>query len=127
MPIIVYNRAQEDHSSSPNNYPIFRGKSILGNPYTDKPLKKTLAIYQVKDRDEAIERYGAYFDMMYATNPSFKDLIDEIYNKYKEGETVYLECYCKPLRCHGDIIAEKLKKRLIKEKVDEVKRKRKGE
>lgn len=127
MPIIVYNRAQEDHSSNPNNYPIFRGKSILGNPYTDKPLKKTLAIYQVKDRDEAIERYGAYFDMMYATSPSFKSLIDEIYDKYKKGETVYLECYCKPLRCHGDIIAEKLKKRLIKEKVDEVKRKRKGE
>ena len=65
--------------------------------------------------------------MMYATSPSFKCLIDEIYDKYKEGETVYLECYCKPLKCHGDIIAEKLKKRLIKEKVDEVKRKRKGE
>ena len=124
MPIIVYNRADEDHSMDPNNYPIYRGGSILGNPYTDKPVKKTLAIYQAKDRDEAISRYGAYFDMMYETNNDFSSLIDEIYEKYKKGETVYLECYCHPLPCHGDVICEKLKKRLIKEKVNEVKHKR---
>ena len=76
MPIIVYNRANEDHSEDPNNYPIFRGKSILGNPYTDKPVKKTLAIYQAKDREEAIQRYDSYFDMMYDSNPYFKELID---------------------------------------------------
>ena len=127
MPIIVYNRANEDHSEDPNNYPIFRGKSILGNPYTDKPVKKTLAIYQAKDREEAIQRYDSYFDMMYDSNPYFKELIDEIYEKYKNGETVYLECYCKPLPCHGDVIASKLKKRLLKEKINEVKKKRQSE
>lgn len=125
MPIIVYNRAVEDYSSSPNNYPIYRGGSVLGNPYTDKPLKKTLAIYQVKDRDEAIARYDSYFDMMYGTNEEFTEVIDEIYEKYKNGETVYLECYCKPLSCHGDIIAEKLKKRLLREKIKEAKQNRK--
>ena len=127
MGIIVYNRAQEDHSSNPNNYPIFRGGSILGNPYTDKPVKKTLAIYQVRTREEAIARYGSYFDMMYSTNSEFRSLIDEIYEKYKNGETVYLECYCKPQPCHGDVIAEKPKKRLLKEKIKEVKDKRKNE
>lgn len=124
MAIIVYNRADEDHSSSENNYPIYRGKSILGNPYTDKPLGKTMAIYQVKTREEAIERYDSYFDMMYANNPPFKRLVDEIYEKYKNGEDVYLECYCKPKPCHGDVIAAKLQKRLLKEKISEVKKKR---
>lgn len=122
MPIIVYNRGKEDHSANPNNYPIYRGGSILGNPYTDKPLKSTLAIYQVKTREEAIARYDSYFDMMYGGNYAFRTLIDEIYEKYKNGEVVYLECYCKPLPCHGDIIANKLQKRLLKEKISEFKK-----
>lgn len=124
MAIIVYNRKDEDYSSLPNNYPIYHGGSILGNPYTDKPLKGTLAIYQVRTRDEAIERYDSYFDMQYKVNPTFQSLIDEIYEKYKNGEDVYLECYCHPLRCHGDIIAEKLQKRLIKEKLINIRRKK---
>ena len=72
MPIIVYNRTVENHASDPNNYPIYRGGSVLGNPYTEKPVSKTLAIFQVKNREEAIERYGAYFDMMYGTNEEFR-------------------------------------------------------
>lgn len=124
MGIIVYNRAVEDHSNDPNNYPIYRGGSILGNPYTDKPLNKTMAVYHVKSREEAIERYNSYFDMMYNSNTLFKDVIDEMYLKYKNGEDVYLECYCKPLPCHGDVIAAKLKKRLLREKIIEAKNKR---
>lgn len=127
MAIIVYNRAVEDHSDSPNNYPIYRGGSILGNPYTDKKLDKTMAIYQVRSREEAIKRYDSYFDMMYSTNGMFKFIIDEIYEKYKNGEDIYLECYCKPQPCHGDVIAEKLQRRLLKEKISEAKLRRKSE
>lgn len=118
--IIVYNRTNEDYSSNPNNYPIFRGGSVLGNPYTDKNLSGTLAIYKVKNRDEAIDRYSSYFDMQYKHNIRFKTVIDEIYEKYKNGETIYLECYCKPKRCHGDIIKEKIQQRLLKEKIQEI-------
>ena len=121
MAIIVYNRTKEDHSENPNNYPCYRGGSILGNPYTEKPLSKTLAIYQVKTREEAIERYASYFDVMYSTNETFKELVDEIYEKYKSGEDIYLECYCKPLGCHCDIIANKLQRRLLRERIREAK------
>ena len=65
MPIIVYNRANEDHSLNPNNYPIYRGGSILGNPYTDKPLERTLAVFKAKNREDAIEKYSTYFDAQY--------------------------------------------------------------
>lgn len=127
MAIIVYNRTKEDHSAHPYNFPIYRGGSILGNPYTDKPVSKTMAVYQVKTREEAIQRYGSYFDMQYGRNKEFTEVIDCIYELYKQGETVYLECYCHPLPCHGDIIVEKLQKRLLKEKIKEAKEKRKHE
>ena len=119
--IIVYNRGTEDHTMHPNNYPIYRGGSVLGNPYTDKPLKGTLAVFKAKNREEAIEKYDTYFDTQYGRNKEFTAVIDEIYEKYKNGETIYLECYCAPLPCHGDIIVKKLQQRLLREKIREAK------
>lgn len=125
MAIIVYNRKVQDFSKEKNNYPIFR-PSILSNPYTHIKDKKTLAMFVVKSREEAIERYKGYFDRMYSGNAPFRFLIDEIYEKYKRGEDIYLECYCAPSPCHGDIIKDKLEKRLIREKIKEAKEKRDG-
>ena len=114
--IYVYNRNVEDFSVMDNNYPIYRGVSILGNPYTHLPVKGTKAMFQCKTREEAIEKYDKYFDIMYGNNIEFTKIIDEMYEKYKNGEDIYLGCYCKPQLCHGDIIAKKLQQRLIKEK-----------
>jgi hypothetical protein len=125
--IIVYNRGKEDHSAHPNNYPIYRGGSVLGNPYTDKPLKSTLAVFKAKNREEAIQKYDTYFDTQYGRNREFTAVIDEIYEKYKNGETVYLECYCAPLPCHGQIIVKKLQQKLLKEKIKEAKENRNAE
>lgn len=119
MAIIVYNRTREDHSANPNNYPIFRGVSILSNPYTHIKDKATKAFEVVDSREEAIELYERYFDAMYENSQMFKDAVDEIYEKYKSGEDVYLECYCAPQPCHGDIIKRKLEQRLIKEKINQ--------
>ena len=114
--IYVYNRNVEDFSVMDNNYPIYRGTSILGNPYTHLPVKDTKAMFQCKTREEAIEKYDKYFDIMYGNNIEFTKIIDEMYEKYKNGEDIYLECYCKPQPCHGDIIAKKLQEMFIKEK-----------
>ena len=114
--IYVYNRNVEDFSALENNYPIYRGVSILGNPYTHLPVKDTKAMFQCKTREEAIEKYSEYFDIMYGNNIEFTKIIDEMYEKYKNGEDLFLECYCKPQPCHGDIIAKKLQEMLIKEK-----------
>ena len=114
--IYVYDRNVEDFSALENNYPIYRGASILGNPYTHLPVKGTKAMFQCKTREEAIEKYDKYFDIMYGNNIEFTKIIDEMYEKYKNGEDLFLECYCKPQPCHGDIIAKKLQEMLIKEK-----------
>ena len=121
MAIYVYNRTKEAHFGK-NNFPIFRGVSVLANPYTHIKDKKTKALYVVSDRDEAIRQYSHYFDVMYDSNKEFTAEVDRIYEAYKTGEPVYLECYCHPESCHGDIIAEKLRKRLIKEKLDDYRR-----
>lgn len=123
MAIIVYNKNMEDYSMYPNNYYIGRG-SILGNPYTHRPLQGTMAIYHTRNKEEAIERYSGYFDLMYEHDEKFKYVIDEIYGKYKKGEDIYLACYCHPEPCHGDIITQKLQKRLLKEKIMEAKKMR---
>ena len=117
--IYVYNREKEDYSMLDNNYPIYRGASILGNPYTHLPVKDTKAMYQCKTREEAIEKYDKYFDIMYGGNAEFTRVVDEMYEKYKNGENLFLECYCKPQPCHGDIIAKKLQERFIREKFRE--------
>ena len=114
--IYVYDRNAEDFSALENNYPIYRGVSILGNPYTHLPVKDTKAMFQCKTREESIEKYSEYFDIMYGNNIEFTKIIDEMYEKYKNGEDLFLECYCKPQPCHGDIIAKKLQEMLIKEK-----------
>jgi hypothetical protein len=120
MAIIVYNRKTETHSDSPNNFRCYR-PFALANPYTHLPLEKTKAMYKVATRDDAVKAFDHYFDLMYRSNVRFKRVVDIIYERYKSGEDVFLECYCKPEACHCDVIKEKLEKRLMKEKIDEMK------
>ena len=115
--IKVYNCKTEDHTSDPNNYYIGR-PSILGNPFTHDGKKSSLAKLTFKTREEAIDAYKVYFKQMYQNDSEFKAAFDEIYEKYKNGEDIYLQCFCKPLPCHGDVIASELQKKLIKETME---------
>lgn len=119
--IFVYNSHNDDFTSKPNNYYIGRG-GILGNPFTHNGVRSCFKTLSFKTREEAIEAYDKYFDAMYGTDDDFTKAIDEIYEHYKNGEDIYLQCFCKPLPCHGDIIADKLQRRLIKEKMEERKK-----
>lgn len=133
MAIFIYNRKLESHSGD-NNYRIFR-PYLLGNPYTHLKNKETKAMYIVDSRDEAIAKYDGYFDLMYRTNKQFRELVDEMYEKFKNGEDLYLECYCKKylsndvtphsdeISCHGDIIKKKLEQRLLKERINNIRSK----
>ena len=116
--IYVYNSHNEDFTLKPNNYYIGR-PSILGNPFTHNGVKTNRAKLAFKTREEAIEAYEKYFDTMYGKDDEFTKAFDEIYEHYKNGEDIYLQCFCKPLACHGDIIANKLQKKLIQEKLKE--------
>jgi len=85
------------------NYDVYIGrKSIFGNPYTHLPLNKTVAKFQVKTRDESIEKYKEYFEARVANDPEFRQAVLALQGKI-------LGCHCKPLACHGDVIVEWLK------------------
>ena len=120
MAIIVYNRKTETHSDSPNNFRCYR-PFVLANPYTYLPVEKTKAIYKVSTREDAVKASEHCVDVMYRSKVRFKRVVDIIYELYKSGGDVFLECYCKPEACHCDVIKEKLEKRLMKEKIDEMK------
>ena len=123
--IIVYNTKNEDHTTEPNNYYCCRSKdgNPLGNPYTHNGVKTNLAKLSLKTREEAIEAFGKYFDLMYGTDEELTKAFDEIYEHYKKGEDIYLQCFCKPLPCHCDIIADRLQRKLILDKMASQKKK----
>jgi len=68
-----------------------RGLS-LGNPYV---------IGRDGTREEVIEKYKTYFRKRLDSDPKFISAILGLKGKI-------LGCYCKPLPCHGDVIAEYL-------------------
>ena len=104
--IKVFDVNEEDYIGD-NVYLIHR-PYILGNPYTHIKDKKTKAMYLVSSKEEAIEKYSQYFDLMYGKNIAFTNVIDEIYTKYRKGEDIYLGCYCKDKLCHGYVIIRKI-------------------
>jgi hypothetical protein len=126
--IIVYNTKLEDHTNGKDcNFYIGRSKdgNPLGNPFTHNGVRTSIAKLSLKTREEAIEAYEKYFDKMYGVDEELTKAFDEIYEHYKNGEDVYLQCFCKPLACHGDVIADRLQRKLIKEKLEERKKNKK--
>ena len=119
--ITVYNTHQEDYTYKPNNFLICRTKdgNPLANPFTYNGVKTRLAKLSFKTREEAIDAYKLYFKKMYGLDEGLTKEFDTIYEKYKNGEDIYLQCCCKPLPCHGDFLAEELQRKLIKEKMEE--------
>ena len=119
--ITVYNTHQEDYTYKPNNFLICRTKdgNPLANPFTYNGVKTRLSKLSFKTREEAIDAYKLYFKKMYGLDEGLTKAFDTIYEKYKNGEDIYLQCCCKPLPCHGDFLAEELQRKLIKEKMEE--------
>ena len=92
MAVITYCVLDEDKFGE-NVYLIHR-PYILSNPYTHIKDKQTKAMFVVPTKEDAIERYSHYYDIMYGKNIEFTKTIDEIYKKYRNGEDIYLGCYC---------------------------------
>ena len=81
-----------------DSFDVYIGRpSKWGNPFTHIKDASTLAKYVVPNRNEAIAAYKKWItegDGMY--------LLDDLHEL--DGKT--LGCWCKPKRCHGDILAE---------------------
>lgn len=75
-------------------YDVYIGRpSKWGNPYSHK--EGTLAEFKVANRAEALEKFEKY---LLENETLFNSLIE------LKGKT--LGCWCKPNKCHGDILAK---------------------
>ena len=126
--IIVWNTyGDNDYSEMPTNFYVGRSakySSPLGNPYTHNGKRSNLAKLTFRTREEAIAAYELYFDESYGKDPMFTEAFDKIYDVYKSGQDVYLQCFCHPKPCHADVIARKLQQKLIKDKAKEILKKK---
>lgn len=118
--IIVYNSHLENHENEKNNFYIGRSRNgnPLGNPFTYEGKKSDIARFVVNTREESIEKYKEYFREMYGKDNELTRAFNEIYEHYRNGEDIYLQCFCKPLPCHGDFLAEELQRKLLLEKIN---------
>lgn len=98
--------------------------NILSNPFTHIKDRKTLAKRVVKTRDEAIDLYADYFDRMVEKEDSeFRKEFDRMYEAFLKYDVIFIKCFCKlNERCHGDIIISRLNSRLVKSKLEELKK-----
>lgn len=82
-------------------YDVYIGRpSKWGNPFTHIKDKKTKAEFVVESREIAITKYREWI----LTQPALLDSLHELKGKI-------LGCWCKPLSCHGDVLAELIDKK----------------
>jgi hypothetical protein len=81
--------------------------SALGNPYSH--LSGTLAKYQVADRNEAIEKYRVWLEKAITDPDEFGHEAVVAAMKMITEDSI-LVCWCKPKKCHGEVVIEMWRK-----------------
>ena len=88
-------------------YDVYIGRpSKWGNPYSHK--EGTSAEFKVASRDQAIDSYRHY--ILYGDSQHLLADIHELDGKI-------LGCWCKPERCHGDVLIEMVERWKEKRKI----------
>lgn len=88
---------------------IYIGRpTALGNPFTHLG-RATLATHPVATREEAVEAYRAWAtDERERADSPFAHAFAALEARLTAGENLALECWCAPLACHGNVLAELL-------------------
>jgi hypothetical protein len=75
----------------------------LGNPYR---------LIKEEEREQVVARYATWLEhQVRRGNPEVIRALEELYRSLKRQGEVTLICFCAPRRCHGEVIAEHLKRR----------------
>jgi Domain of unknown function (DUF4326) len=97
MTTLISLRTKGGKKSPPYDMRIDRC-SQFGNPHK---LGWCFLCKKLHDRDEAVEEFRKYFYKRLERDHTFKKCVLGLKDKI-------LACWCKPLKCHGDIIIEYL-------------------
>jgi uncharacterized Ntn-hydrolase superfamily protein len=106
MNIIILNKKHQ----TGGEYIGRGGNSPLGNPFSTK--KDSLAEFIVKNHDECIDLYEQWLNLQIDNrNIEVINELKRLIKIYNQSGELYLSCWCKPARCHGDIIRKVLNER----------------
>jgi hypothetical protein len=98
MPVIVVNKNHSHEYQNGVDYILYIGRpSILGNPFV---------ICDTQTRNEVIDKYLTWLRNEYLKKDKVYSLLNELVERVERNQRVVLECHCKPLKCHGDIIKQ---------------------
>ncbi len=97
MSRITIGRARRDRGFS-----VCR-PSPLGNPFR---------IGSDGDRNEVIRKYQAWFDVAVVHDDRVRAAIEQL-TREASARDITLLCYCAPQRCHADVIAVEIRRRIV--------------
>ena len=86
----------------------------LGGVYVGRPtpLGNPFRLLREEDRDQVVARYAAWLEEeLHRGNREVARALEELYQRLKRRGDITLLCFCAPRRCHGEVIAEHLKRR----------------
>ncbi len=89
-------------------------KGQLGGVYVGRPtpLGNPFRLERESQREEVVRRYALWLEQeLRQGNPAVTRALEELYRTLRNRGTITLVCFCAPKRCHGEIIAEHLKRR----------------
>jgi hypothetical protein len=78
--------------------------SPLGNPFSNR--SSNFETVKVSSRDEAIDQYRIWLKEQLKFNTPQTRAIAECVAKLVANKKIVLGCFCTPLRCHAEVIAE---------------------
>jgi hypothetical protein len=85
-------------SPAPAGSVVYIGRpSVLGNPF---------AMRSESERGVVIEKYREWLREQYRAKGAVYNALHSLAARAKHGEQLLLQCWCAPLACHGDVIAD---------------------
>jgi len=108
------------------NSKIYIGRANKSYLLKGSVLQNRFVIGQDGNREEVVAKYRQWLWQEVQKRGEVFDELVRIAERVKKGETVQLACWCKPLKCHGDVVKSCIEW-MIKEGIVWKKRKEKKE
>jgi hypothetical protein len=86
----------------------------LGGVYVGRPtpLGNPFRLEREDQREEVVARYAAWLEEeLHRGNREVARALEELYRRLKRQGALTLLCFCAPRRCHGEVIAEHLRRK----------------
>lgn len=101
--ILVVNKK----THKPCTHDVYIGRpSVLGNPFSHLNLPHTI---KVSHRSTAVGSFERMLNKsMNLPGSEIAVEMAKLLERYCNGETIHLVCWCAPLECHGEVIKNRI-------------------